>query len=429
MLTRMKVKIEDILKKTQFRTAVIEQASINADDMTIEIAFASENKIDRWFGGEILNISKDSMRMQRLNDGAPYLLNHDPDKQIGVVERAWIGDDRVARAKIRFSKNALGQEVFRDIQDGIKKHVSFGYKIHKLVLESETDTESVYRIMDFEPYEISQCVIPADITVGIGRSLEIIEPKEEAKTEPKIEIVSSKLERGFSMDESMQKMFNDGVAQENKRVAELSKVAQDNACMHLLRTAIENKKTVSEFMYDVLENTKTRTQEMAAKGEVFGIPKKELRKFSLFRALNYIDTGRRDAAPFEVEFSEHMQSVLKRSTPGIMVPSHLLNSRAFNTTVGSGGGIIQDTVMFDEFIPMLRASTVLSRLGARWLTGLSGIFSLPKQTGGSAAYWLSEGDATGLTASNFTTGQTKNQSQNSCDFCRYYEKIIEARKF
>jgi hypothetical protein len=32
--------------------------------------------------------------LSRLNDGAPLLFNHDPDRVIGVVERAYIDGDK-----------------------------------------------------------------------------------------------------------------------------------------------------------------------------------------------------------------------------------------------------------------------------------------------------------------------------------------------
>jgi hypothetical protein len=62
------------------------------------------------------------------------LLNHDLEKQIGVIEEAQISDaDKVGRAVVRFGKSKLADEVFRDVVDGIRSNVSVGYEIMKMV--------------------------------------------------------------------------------------------------------------------------------------------------------------------------------------------------------------------------------------------------------------------------------------------------------
>lgn len=57
------------------------------------------------------------------------LLDHDPRKQIGVVENVSIDDDKILRADVRLGKSALASEVFDDIVDGIRQNISVGYLI------------------------------------------------------------------------------------------------------------------------------------------------------------------------------------------------------------------------------------------------------------------------------------------------------------
>ncbi len=86
------------------------------------------------------------------------------------MEEAWIGDDYIGRARVRFSRSAEGREVLQDIIDGVRQHVSVGYSIRNAKYVGERDGLDVVLVTDWEPYEISIVSVPADTSVGIGRS-------------------------------------------------------------------------------------------------------------------------------------------------------------------------------------------------------------------------------------------------------------------
>lgn len=159
---------KQVVGSKQTREMRIEQRA--NDDGSIELAFSSEAPVERWFGREILDHSPGAMRMTRLSDGAPLLLQHDPDRQIGVIESARIDPDRIGRAVVRFSSGALGREIAQDVADGIRTKVSVGYIVHDMRLEQSGDDGDTYRVTDFEPLEISIVSIPADSSVGVGRN-------------------------------------------------------------------------------------------------------------------------------------------------------------------------------------------------------------------------------------------------------------------
>jgi len=141
------------------------------DDGSLELAFSSEAPVERWFGREILDHAPGAMRMARLSDGAPLLLQHDPDRQIGVIESARIDQDRIGRAVVRFSNSALGREIWQDVADGIRTKVSVGYIVHDMRLDPASSLDGdTYRVTDYEPLEISIVSIPADSSVGVGRN-------------------------------------------------------------------------------------------------------------------------------------------------------------------------------------------------------------------------------------------------------------------
>ena len=64
--------------------------TVSEDERSIEFPFSSEYPVARYFGNEVLQHDVRSADLSRLNDSAPLLFNHDPNKVIGVVERAWI---------------------------------------------------------------------------------------------------------------------------------------------------------------------------------------------------------------------------------------------------------------------------------------------------------------------------------------------------
>jgi len=162
--------LTELRGKPQFSELAIDRSAIDVGARTVNLAFASEVPYERWWGTEVLDLSPKSVRMDRLNNHAAVLVNHDADNHVGVVESASLDKDKKGRALTRFGKSEFAAEVFQDIQDGIRTKVSVGYQIHDLILESKKGDISTYRVTDWEPFEISIVSVPADDTVGIGRS-------------------------------------------------------------------------------------------------------------------------------------------------------------------------------------------------------------------------------------------------------------------
>lgn len=159
-----------------YRSFQIERAAIGTDDeRTVELTFSSENPVEQynWDYGrymEVLDHAPESVDMSRLLARAPLLLEHERECQIGVVEEASIVE-RKGRAKVRFGKGEKADEIFRDVKDGIRSLVSVGYRITKLVVEKiEEQGLDTLRAMGWQPMEISIVSVPADFSVGVGRS-------------------------------------------------------------------------------------------------------------------------------------------------------------------------------------------------------------------------------------------------------------------
>lgn len=168
-----KRRIVDILERLHqrpiVRTFAVDRKAVDAEARTVQLAFASDKPVDQWFGKLKLSMQKAAMRTDRIQSGAPLLMDHNHRDQVGVVES--IAIDRssgIARAVVRFSESSRAAEIFRDVETGIRKSISVGFLVHDLKLEDREN--DIYRSDDWEPYEISIVSVPADISVGIGRS-------------------------------------------------------------------------------------------------------------------------------------------------------------------------------------------------------------------------------------------------------------------
>jgi len=128
--------------------------AVSDENRTVELSFSSEAPVSRWWGSEILDHGKKSVRLGRLTDGVALLMDHNTRDQVGVVEKAWV-DGKVCRAVVRFGRSERAEEIFLDVKDGIRKLVSVGYNIFEMVLEkSDKQGGETYRITDWEPFDI-----------------------------------------------------------------------------------------------------------------------------------------------------------------------------------------------------------------------------------------------------------------------------------
>jgi hypothetical protein len=152
------------------RALLVERSAIDEATRTATLSFASEAPYERYWGIEILDTTTTSMRQGRLRSGANLLCDHDARDVVGVVESVAIGADRVARAVVRFGKSARAEEVWQDVVGGIRRNVSVGYLIHKATPIETRDGLETYRVTDWEPFEVSLVSVPADASVGVGRS-------------------------------------------------------------------------------------------------------------------------------------------------------------------------------------------------------------------------------------------------------------------
>ena len=143
-----------------------------------ELSFSSEEPYMRNFGNEILDHSDGACDLSRLNEIGVVLFNHNRDKVIGKIENAWIEDNR-GKAKIKFDSDDEARTIMEKVSSGTLRGVSVGYVVDawEVVKEGKMSTDGrfegpCYIARKWTPLEISIVSIPADATVGVGRSFE-----------------------------------------------------------------------------------------------------------------------------------------------------------------------------------------------------------------------------------------------------------------
>lgn len=140
----------------QTRAQPIGKSAVDIENRTIDLAFSSEAEYERYFGIEILDHSKKSIRTDRLKNNVPVCLDHILERRVGALQKPQLGQDRMMRGVAKLSRVRPEAEYeLQDAADGIPSQVSVGYFVHKMVLEEERDDgPSVYRVTDWEPFEV-----------------------------------------------------------------------------------------------------------------------------------------------------------------------------------------------------------------------------------------------------------------------------------
>ena len=387
----------------KYRTIDLSRSEyIDEEKRMVRVGVSSEEPVERSFGMEVLGHSADDINMEFISSGrAPLLLDHDMNKQIGVIEEFKL-DETAKRtiAVVRFGKSALAREVFEDVADGIRMNISVGYRVDKLTRMNKDD-ETYYKA-EWTPMEVSSVSVPADQSrlVGVGRS------KDKQKTQTtKVKIMENEKQE-INLDEVRSQTVAEAKAEFKRNSKEIIDLAVKHNKRDLADKAIGDGISVEEFRGVLLENISNDTP-LETPSDI-GMTKEEVREFSLVRAINALanptDRKAQEAASFEFECSNEAARQQGKTAQGIMMPSDLLRSwgqRDLNTTDDST--LIAQDYRGGDFIDVLRNKSSVMNAGATMLRGLQGNVVIPKKTAASAAAWIAtEGGNSG--ESEFTVG-------------------------
>ena len=403
----------DYEEKSLQRDFTLEIKQVEKEDRTIEFPFSSELPVERYFGSEVLEHSREAANLKRLNDGAPFLWNHNPDQVLGVVERAYI-DEKKKRgyARVRFSEEEFADSKFRDVKNKILRNISFGYVINKA---EEVDNSIVAR--DWEAFEVSLVSIPADNSIGISRSINNKNEANDMQNNNKKDNMLVEAHVSASSDALPTKLtlknmttnekeidlvrsedaVNKALKSDRARFDQIRKTGKKYDMNDLADEYIRDGRSVQEFNQAVMDQWNPEKITPKPQDAEIGLNETEARSFSFIRALNYLanpgDRAAREAAAFEIEASNAAAKKAGRVSRGITVPYDVMRRDLKTSPATQGGNLVQTDLDAANFIDLLRNSSALDQAGATTLTGLQGNIAIPRQSGAASAYWVAEGGA------------------------------------
>lgn len=393
------------------RAFQVQRDGINEEARTVVLAFASETPVDRGWGIEILECTSRAMRVGRLSSGGPLLCDHDPKDHNGVIESVQLGADRVARVVVRFGRSARAEEVFRDVVDGIRRNVSVAYQIHQVVVETNGNQDT-YRVTDWEPYEVSLVSVPADASVGVGRSAQespVITPQTtpEFIKESTVTTATPETPAAHAAPAVSDSAIRAAEANIRKTHSEMLAIGDQFARFNgvaLAKASIEKGETVDQLRGQIM-NAVTAAQTTQATN--LDLDKKDQKRFSVFKAIRALTDKNWKGAEFELECHN---TILQRSGlpeavhSGFYLPMDVQKRDLTAAVPTAGGNVVATDLQVNSFIDLLRARSRLAQLGATMLPGLVGNVGISKLTGAATAVWLTN-ENTGITESQQSLGQ------------------------
>lgn len=460
-------------------------------DLIVEMAFASEEPYERWWGVEVLDVNDKSVRLGRLNDGASVLFNHDWNDLRGVHVPGSVRADKdgVLRGKVRItSATQAGRDTIALVESGVLSKASVGYQIHKVIeqttsksgqriereldgalfertlerflardgrsatrgdvaefrraldeaagaLDRAEDSETVYRVVDWEPIENSLVTVPADPTVGVGRmarQASQVSTTAAAAASKGATMAGENAAAGATADQQSQEQQRQGGQPHEQRQGGQPQGGGDRAVEmeRARRRGIENLckankiddsvrdywistglsvEAITEDLLKIIEERGKNNPQSEAK---LGLSSSEVKRYSLFNAIRAVADKNWSNAGFELECSREIGKRLQRlpDPNKFFVPFEVQHDKRIvpqrrDLTVASaaGGGYLVATENM-SFIEVLRNRSVAYRMGARRLSGLVGNVTIPRQSGAATAVWLANEGST-ITESGQTFGQ------------------------
>lgn len=464
-------RFDEVLNRRYDLPVVIDRENgVDTENRTVELSIASDAPIDHWFGRIILDMSPGSIRLDRMKQGAPLLLNHDADKQIGVLEHVRV-ESGFLRATARFSRSQFANEIFQDVQDGIRRNTSVGFVLHKLDLESKSDDgPNTYRSTDWEPLEGTIAAIPRDLRPGVNRDMADdgecdAESADDCTMGDDCPVHGENAERSLapsplplSPNNSPQQIHvrsadmstpnpNPATPPANALAAMTERQAAYESFALKFATTDEQKGEMTRLARDVALSAKSEDElfgeikrviadwntKLPPAGPAVDLSKKERESYSISRAIITSIQRRegKDVSCLELDVSDE---ILKKRPGhayrgGILIPTDqpLGKDRIERSGLDTQTTTKGPEVVFTEprgFIDLLRAKMRVRQLGAQILSGLQGNIAISRQTGGATLYWVAENPGSDVTESDATLDQVLMSPKTAMAHTAYSRQLL-----
>jgi HK97 family phage major capsid protein len=394
----------------QFREFDVADRAIDKENRTISFSVSSREPVTKFWGTEILSHDAGAIITKRLDRGAvPFLRDHNRSDLVGKIIGYEIKGDRM-HATAKLSRSGRGEETLMDIADEIRTNISVGYIPHEAVLkERSAEKGDTYLVTKWEPVEISTVSIPADSSIGIGRSgtdeyeirvlgSEVTEnaPVFNQQNMPDNVPAPSQPNQITTVESPNQAQLDNVRDAERARVREILQLGERHGFQKQAEEALYSGKAPADFRAFILDEQVRTAEKTAIGSNPLGMNPKEVRTYSLCKAIRQ---GAAGLDGLEREASNGLERLLGRQASGFYVPDvalmplnrdSMLRTRDLSAGIAAAGGVTIELAVEPTLIQYLRNKMVLGRMGAVMLGGLTSNISLPRQTGPGQAYWLAE---------------------------------------
>lgn len=376
-----------------FRFAEIDHTRAQKEQRTVEAVLSTESPVARGGYREILKHDAACVDLSRCADGLPLLWSHDPAQQIGAVENIRLHDQKL-RGRLRFSESALGEEKWRDVQQGLLKGLSIGYLIEQVEGVHTGERREDLIATRWLPFEASLLTIPADISAGIGRALSM---GTLATLPGDMEFLDSQYAiRNFyeSCIKPVETLpdISRAVAEIHRQIVAAKTPADLAEARELMVAAWEVardhpdvEREGSTFIYRNKEKAMNKYQPFFnLKTERGDNPE----NFSLCRAIALtFDPASAQRGGMEFEIMQDARRLAGKRDQGFTLPENAL----FRTLSkgGDGAALVGDQHMGGMFVQALRSRLITGRLGCTILPGLVADVTFPRSVSDSTATWIS----------------------------------------
>lgn len=444
-------------------------AAPTPDDLYQMVA-STDEPIDTWWWSagwirEVLRHKKGAIDTSYLDAGAAFLVAHDQDQMVGVIEEYEIDESKGQLiVRFRFSSSPFAQQIRDDIERGIRRQASIGYQVTAADLTKKGDNNKgvldTYEC-DWIFYEASTVPVAADIKAGTGKSKKAQEEqlaavyrraaeagnlypvvindgevavegramtKEELEAKAKADAEAAAREAGKTATATA---TIEAEREEIRKEREKTAAQREKDAMDIIATAATNgitdEKKIGPWLQRFKEGKATQAeiyaemfQEVRTKGKAVRNPDDALehpdwRKYSYARAIlrAHLATDPSSGAKFDGIEAEYDQQLRKdrpkgmKDNGGILLPLALMpqeererrnemiaavrGQRAYPLdSATSTEGAEFKFIAPGDFIEMLRARLAVAQLGARFITGLLGGLTFPRQTGAATGSWVAE---------------------------------------
>lgn len=401
------------------------------EDRSYEVSLSSETPVDRWYGREILEHSKDAVDLARAAKGLNLLFNHDADRPIGRLENLRVDGGKL-KADMRFYSTDDGRNIRTMVDEGMRE-VSIGYGIDTYEkTPGKGDAPTEYRATRWTPLEGSIVSVPADYSVGVGRSADGIKYPVHVRSKSPAQ---GPEENNMAQATTAAPTGADQPAVQIMRLAQQHKIDSARAIQW-----VEEGKSLDEVRQLILDEraTKPVAQPAPKEEEQFGslaLNEAERQRYSYARAIVLAADsaeGRR-VSGFEMDISQELERLMPQSYKrlgGVFIPTSMsgaarefadkkiqfsdeLRGKIASFLKGDKRAMDSQTVgaskelVFNQFggelIEILRNMALVVQMGARVLTGLSSPVSFPRQISDAIAYWVGENSGVDVTSSSVGT--------------------------